>query len=420
MNFGFPRGLFPGMSGGEPMDMSEDQRFQSLQQRFQMNRGPMMPQEEQNLQNAHSDEDDNVQIDTNSPYIKEEPDYVGEIPNEQNDFSMDIYSEGAFHSKHVCKVCGDRASGKHYGLYSCEGCKGFFKRTVRKELSYSCRDNKHCVIDKRQRNRCQFCRYQKCLTMGMKREAVQGEISKDASKMMMDYENGGESSMLSRNISSENGGHPFDEMPIEQIRDAENELDRLYQQNQGVNYVTEYLRALIEWTKMIPQFESLKTDDRVYLVQSAWNEITIADIAHRSMEFEDKLLIGKNEILTRGQATSTNVDIIFGRVITELVYKMKEMKLDRTELGCLKAIILYNPDVKQLQDPILVEDLREKVYATLEAYSKQKYPEQPGRFAKLLLRLPALRSIGLKCLESMFLFKTVGDTPQIELVRDCF
>ena len=37
---------------------------------------------------------------------------------------------------------------------------------------------------------------------------------------------------------------------------------------------------------MIPQFESLKTDDRVYLVQSAWNEITIADIAHRSMEFE--------------------------------------------------------------------------------------------------------------------------------------
>jgi len=161
----------------------------------------------------------------------------------------------------------------------------------------------------------------------MKREAVQGEISKDASKMMMEYENGGESSMLSRNMSSENGGHPFDEMPIEQIRDAENELDRLYQQNQGVNYVTEYLRALIEWTKMIPQFETLKTDDRVYLVQSAWNEITIADIAHRSMEFEDKLLIGKNEILTRGQATSTNVDIIFGRVITELVYKMKEMKV---------------------------------------------------------------------------------------------
>ena len=76
-------------------------------------------------------------------------------------------------SKHLCCICGDRASGKHYGVYSCEGCKGFFKRTVRKDLSYACREDKNCVIDKRHRNRCQYCRYQKCLAMGMKREAVQ-------------------------------------------------------------------------------------------------------------------------------------------------------------------------------------------------------------------------------------------------------
>ena len=63
--------------------------------------------------------------------------------------------------------------GKHYGVYSCEGCKGFFKRTVRKDLTYTCRDNKDCMVDKRQRNRCQYCRYQKCLAMGMKREGEQ-------------------------------------------------------------------------------------------------------------------------------------------------------------------------------------------------------------------------------------------------------
>lgn len=66
--------------------------------------------------------------------------------------------------------------GKHYGVYSCEGCKGFFKRTIRKDLTYTCRDCKECLIDKRQRNRCQYCRYQKCLAMGMKRE---GEASSD-------------------------------------------------------------------------------------------------------------------------------------------------------------------------------------------------------------------------------------------------
>lgn len=79
-------------------------------------------------------------------------------------------------SKHLCSICGDKASGKHYGVYSCEGCKGFFKRTVRKDLSYACREDRNCIVDKRQRNRCQYCRYMKCLSCGMKREAVQVRV----------------------------------------------------------------------------------------------------------------------------------------------------------------------------------------------------------------------------------------------------
>lgn len=70
-------------------------------------------------------------------------------------------------------------------------------------------------------------------------------------------------------------------------------------------------------------------------------------------------------------------------------------------------------DIKDLSDSSYVESLREKVYASLEIYCKTKYPEQPGRFAKLLLRLPALRSIGLKCLEHLFFFKLLGNA-QIE------
>lgn len=69
-------------------------------------------------------------------------------------------------------------------------------------------------------------------------------------------------------------------------------------------------------------------------------------------------------------------------------------------------------EAKGLKSTAQVEALREKVYAVLEEYCKQNYPDQPGRFAKLLLRLPALRSIGLKCLEPhLFYFKLIGDTP---------
>lgn len=74
-----------------------------------------------------------------------------------------------------CVVCGDKASGRHYGAVSCEGCKGFFKRSVRKSLTYSCRSSQDCVVNKHHRNRCQFCRLKKCLEMGMKMESVQSE-----------------------------------------------------------------------------------------------------------------------------------------------------------------------------------------------------------------------------------------------------
>ena len=65
--------------------------------------------------------------------------------------------------------------GRHYGVISCEGCKGFFKRSIRGHVNYVCRSNKHCVVNKAFRNRCQYCRMQKCLLVGMRSEAVQNE-----------------------------------------------------------------------------------------------------------------------------------------------------------------------------------------------------------------------------------------------------
>ncbi|KAG8184783.1 hypothetical protein JTE90_011569 [Oedothorax gibbosus] len=72
----------------------------------------------------------------------------------------------------VCMICEDKATGLHYGIITCEGCKGFFKRTVQNKRVYTCVAEGNCEITKAQRNRCQYCRFQKCLRQGMVLAAV--------------------------------------------------------------------------------------------------------------------------------------------------------------------------------------------------------------------------------------------------------
>ncbi|CAN7993372.1 unnamed protein product, partial [Ixodes hexagonus] len=71
-----------------------------------------------------------------------------------------------------CPVCGDRISGFHYGIFSCESCKGFFKRTVQNKKHYVCLRGANCPVAIATRKKCPACRFDKCLRTGMKLEAI--------------------------------------------------------------------------------------------------------------------------------------------------------------------------------------------------------------------------------------------------------
>jgi retinoid X receptor alpha len=235
--------------------------------------------------------------------------------------------------------------------------------------------------------------------MGMKREAVQEERQRNKDK----NEN---------EVESTSSFHQ--DMPIERILEAEQRVEPKSEEELVTNIsqaAEKQLYSLVSWAKHIPHFTDLPIDDQVVLLKAGWNELLIAGFSHRSMNVKDGIVLASGLVVHRNSASSAGVVAIFDRVLTELVAKMRELKMDQTELGCLRAIVLYNPEAKGLKSTAITEQLREKVYAVLEEYCKSNYSEQPGRFAKLLLRLPALRSIGLKCLEHLFYFKLIGDTP---------
>jgi len=76
-----------------------------------------------------------------------------------------------------CPVCGDKVNGIHYGIYTCEGCKNFFKRSVTTNKTYSCYSQASCDVtitiddfgnkQNRKGSRCQACRLEACLDAGM-------------------------------------------------------------------------------------------------------------------------------------------------------------------------------------------------------------------------------------------------------------
>lgn len=352
--------------------------------------------------NSNSNHNNSSSLDTSNTQQQQNPTTsAANCPS--NVTQTNGYPHPLLNGKHWCLICGDKASGKHYGVYSCEGCKGFFKRTVRKNLTFSCREARNCIIDKRQRNRCQYCRYQKCLSTGMRREAVQEERQRKEANEVNEVESTSNSHIdliCSSSMPAITDDHLLTRQDDIIIRSGPMLAQAVLNQ----------IDSLIKWATSIPQFSSLLIEDRLQLLKMYWNELLLISIAYRTITYfahlsiDDitNLCIWDDCIVNKETARQIGISSLFDRILREVVGKFKEMCVDEYEMECLRTIILFNPEAQGLKSSQPIENMRNRIFNQLDDYCYRKYfPTKPNRHGKLLLRLPTLRSIGLKCNDNM-------------------
>ncbi|TNN26761.1 Nuclear receptor subfamily 4 group A member 2 [Liparis tanakae] len=196
-------------------------------------------------------------------------------------------SRGPLSPEGLCAVCGDNAACQHYGVRTCEGCKGFFKRTVQKNAKYVCLAARSCPVDKRRRNRCQYCRFQKCLVVGMVKEVVRtaglkGRRGRLPSKPKAPAESPPAAGAL---LSALVRAHAESDPPPSRLDDFKLKESPAGDEVQHVRQFYELLSRSMEvirgWAQKVPGFTALPKHDQDLLFYSAFLELFVLRLSYR-------------------------------------------------------------------------------------------------------------------------------------------
>lgn len=96
------------------------------------------------------------------------------------------------------------------------------------------------------------------------------------------------------------------------------------------------------------------------------------------------------------------------KTILEILCRFRQINVDSSEVGCMKAIILFSPETRQLCDIQPIEMLQDQAQCILSDHVRLRYPRQQTRFGRLLLLLPSLRAIRKTTVEQLFFKETIG------------
>ncbi|XP_065109655.1 retinoic acid receptor alpha-A isoform X3 [Paramisgurnus dabryanus] len=322
-----------------------------------------------------------------------------------------------------CFVCQDKSSGYHYGVSACEGCKGFFRRSIQKNMVYTCHREKNCIINKVTRNRCQYCRLQKCLEVGMSKESEQRNL--EQLEAVRNDRNKKKKEEKKQECTESYTLSPDTEQMIERVRKAHQEtfpslcqLGKYTTSNSSERRValdvdlwdkfselsTKCIIKTVEFAKQLPGFTTLTIADQITLLKAACLDILILRICTRytpeqdTMTFSDGLTLNRTQMHNAGFGPLTDLVFAFANQLLPL-------EMDDAETGLLSAICLLCGDRQDLEQADKVDVLQEPLLEALKNYVRNRRPHKPHMFPKMLMKITDLRSISAKGAERVITLK---------------
>ncbi|KAJ8298664.1 hypothetical protein KUTeg_022724, partial [Tegillarca granosa] len=275
-----------------------------------------------------------------------------------------------------CKVCGDRASGFHYGVNTCEPCKGFFRRSIVKiehhKEAYKCTMSGKCSLGPGTRHACSYCRYHKCLEVGMSKDAIKtGRYT---------YE---KRTKITQEVKK-----------LEQMEKGYPELEIKEEDSEGI------IRELEAYMKRIEMFGSMSV-----LPVEVYEEFYKETASH----FEFGFLCMFHGINTELNVVTSNKGSVHKDDVAKVVDKtflddlfqcaktFKCLKLTEEEVALIRGIVITFRDRCELQEPDRVEQIQWRLINCLRVFNKRRGLNPDLRLCQIFDRLTALRSISEMC-----------------------
>ncbi|XP_064354948.1 nuclear receptor subfamily 1 group I member 3 [Dromaius novaehollandiae] len=341
----------------------------------------------------------------------------------------------------ICAVCGDRATGYHFHVMTCEGCKGFFRRSINKGVHFTCPFARSCPVTKAKRRQCQACRLQKCLDVGMRKDMIMSEEALRTRRALRRQRR------LAREAVEQPGGLTAEQQELISIlitahkRNFDSSFSQFVHYRPAVRlYIhsprprsppepaglslsavaspepdclpedvlpdvfsmlphfadlsTFMIQQVIKFAKEIPAFRSLPIDDQISLLKGATLEICQIQFNTVFNEETNAWECGQH-CYTIQDGALAGFQQIYLEPLLKFHISLKKLRLHEAEYVLLQAILLFSPDHAGISQREFIDQLQEKVALTLKSYIDHQHPMPEGRFlyAKLLLLLTELQTL---------------------------